>query len=151
MYEVQFHPADIRKQVKYFFLSRRSFRWIVTGIVVVAAILIAGAVLSPLGIQALLLSSKLRVLEQQEFEPVGSSRSRAVDQATARRGGLEETAQQRHDRPSLIHWRRRGRSPSVAATSVVSCRLSARSVGLTFVSFISFPPLLFTINPNLFR
>ncbi len=30
MYEIQFHPADIRKQVRYYFLSRRGFRWLVS-------------------------------------------------------------------------------------------------------------------------
>jgi murein DD-endopeptidase MepM/ murein hydrolase activator NlpD len=65
MYEIQFHPADIRKQVKYYFLSRRSFRWALTAMALTGAVLLTGAALSPLGIQALLLSSKLHVLEQQ--------------------------------------------------------------------------------------
>ena len=65
MYEVQFHPADIRKQVRYYFLSRRSFRWIVTGLSVLALLLIAGVVLAPLGVQSVLLSSELHVLTHQ--------------------------------------------------------------------------------------
>jgi murein DD-endopeptidase MepM/ murein hydrolase activator NlpD len=65
MYEVQFHPADIRKQVRYHFLSRRAFRWVMAGLAVAGVMLLVGAVLSPLGIQALLLSGELRVLRQQ--------------------------------------------------------------------------------------
>jgi murein DD-endopeptidase MepM/ murein hydrolase activator NlpD len=65
MYEIQFHPADIRKQVKYYFLSRRAFRWIVSILVAVALVLAVGAILAPLGVQALLLSSELRVMSQQ--------------------------------------------------------------------------------------
>ncbi len=65
MYEVQFHPADIRKQVRYFFLTREAVRWIVAGAVLVALILVGGIVLAPLGIQSLLLESQLRLAEHQ--------------------------------------------------------------------------------------
>jgi murein DD-endopeptidase MepM/ murein hydrolase activator NlpD len=65
MYEIQFHPADIRKQVRYRFMSRRAFRWIVAGLVVLGVLVLAGAVLAPLGVQALLLTGELRVLSQQ--------------------------------------------------------------------------------------
>ncbi len=65
MYEIQFHPADIRKQVRYYFLSRKGFRLLVTGAAMVALLLAAGAVLAPLGIQSLLLTGRLRVLTQQ--------------------------------------------------------------------------------------
>jgi murein DD-endopeptidase MepM/ murein hydrolase activator NlpD len=65
MYEIQFHPADIRKQVRYHFLSRRAFRWLVGGLAVFAAILAAGAVLAPFGLQSLLLSGRLHSLWQQ--------------------------------------------------------------------------------------
>jgi murein DD-endopeptidase MepM/ murein hydrolase activator NlpD len=64
MYEIQFHPADIRKQVRYHFLSRRAFRWSLGGAVVVGVLLLIGVALAPLGIQALLLSGELRGLRQ---------------------------------------------------------------------------------------
>jgi len=65
MYEIQYHPADIRKQVRYYFLSRRAFRWTVAGAGVLALFLLAGVVLAPLGVQSVLLSSELHVLEHQ--------------------------------------------------------------------------------------
>ena len=65
MYEIQLHPADIRKQVRYYFLSRRAFHWLVAGGAVLALVLAAGAILAPLGLQSLLLSGRLRSLSQQ--------------------------------------------------------------------------------------
>jgi murein DD-endopeptidase MepM/ murein hydrolase activator NlpD len=64
MYEIQFHPADIRKQVRYHFLSRRAFRWSLAGAVTLGILLLIGVILAPLGIQALLLSGELRGLKQ---------------------------------------------------------------------------------------
>lgn len=65
MYEIQFHPADIRKQVRYYFLGRKGFRRLVAGGVVATLVLIAGLVLAPLGIQSLLLAGRLHTLSQQ--------------------------------------------------------------------------------------
>lgn len=65
MYEIQFHPADIRKQVRYYFLSRRGFRWLVGGLSTVSLLLVAGVLLAPLGIHSLFLTSRLAVLDQQ--------------------------------------------------------------------------------------
>lgn len=65
MYEVQFHPADIRKQVRYFFLSRRAVRRLVTAGVALGVVLLAGLVLAPIGIHSFLLSSRLHVLQHQ--------------------------------------------------------------------------------------
>jgi len=65
MYEIQLHPADIRKQVRYYFLSRRAFHWLVAGGAILALVLAAGAILAPLGLQSLLLSGRLRSLSQQ--------------------------------------------------------------------------------------
>jgi murein DD-endopeptidase MepM/ murein hydrolase activator NlpD len=62
MYEIQFHPADIRKPVRYFFLKRSGARWIGALLAVLTLFLAAGVVLAPLGIQSLLLSSDLRRL-----------------------------------------------------------------------------------------
>jgi murein DD-endopeptidase MepM/ murein hydrolase activator NlpD len=65
MYEIQFHPADIRKQVRYYFLSRQGMRWLWLIGILLGLVFIAGAVLTPIGIQSLLLSGKLRILNQQ--------------------------------------------------------------------------------------
>ncbi len=65
MYEIQFHPADIRKQVKYLFLTRRVARRVAIGGVACLAFLLTGLLLAPIGIQSLLVSSELRVLAHQ--------------------------------------------------------------------------------------
>ncbi len=62
MYEVQLHPADIRKQVRYLFLSRHSMRWIVTGGILLTILLLAGLALAPVGVQALLLTREHHTL-----------------------------------------------------------------------------------------
>ena len=51
MYEIQFHPADIRKQVRYYFLRRKGFRRVVAGAVVAVVVFAAGLILGPLGVQ----------------------------------------------------------------------------------------------------
>jgi murein DD-endopeptidase MepM/ murein hydrolase activator NlpD len=81
MYEIQFHPADIRKQVRYYFLSRRGFRWLAVVAGLVALLLVAGAVLTPVGIRALLLSSRLHSLSQQHslHMEVLEDRTKALD------------------------------------------------------------------------
>jgi len=61
MYEVQFHPADIRKQVRYFFLTARTIRWVMAGALALGLVLLAGMALAPLGVQSLLLESQLRL------------------------------------------------------------------------------------------
>jgi murein DD-endopeptidase MepM/ murein hydrolase activator NlpD len=81
MYEIQIHPANIRKQVRYHFLSRRAFRWTTALAALVALLLLAGIVLAPLGIHAMLLSGELRVLRQQnrlQMEILGQ-RTSALD------------------------------------------------------------------------
>jgi murein DD-endopeptidase MepM/ murein hydrolase activator NlpD len=65
MYEIQLHPADIRKPVRYQFLSRRAFRLVAAGAVLLALVMAAGAALVPIGIQSLLLAGERRVLRQQ--------------------------------------------------------------------------------------
>ena len=81
MYEIQLHPADIRKQVRYYFLSRRAFHWLVAGGAVLTLVLAAGAVLAPLGLQSLLLSGRLRSLSQQNDlqHEVLDQREKALD------------------------------------------------------------------------
>lgn len=58
MFEIQFHPADIRKPVRYFFLSRIGARWITVAAAVFIIIVVAGLALAPLGLQGLLLTSE---------------------------------------------------------------------------------------------
>ena len=58
MFEIQFHPADIRKPVRYFFLSRAGSRWLGVAAIVVAVTVIAGLALAPLGLQGLLLTTE---------------------------------------------------------------------------------------------
>jgi murein DD-endopeptidase MepM/ murein hydrolase activator NlpD len=65
MYEIQFHPADIRKQVRYYFLGRKGFRRVIALGVVAGLVLAAGLILAPLGIQSLLLAGRLHALGQQ--------------------------------------------------------------------------------------
>ncbi|NOZ94022.1 MAG: M23 family metallopeptidase [Acidobacteria bacterium] len=65
MYEVQFHPADIRKQVRYFFLSRQVVRRLTALGVLLVLLLIAGLALAPMGLHSLLLTSQLHVLHHQ--------------------------------------------------------------------------------------
>jgi murein DD-endopeptidase MepM/ murein hydrolase activator NlpD len=122
MYEIQFHPADIRKQVRYFFVSRRTFRWMVGIAVTVALLLVAGTVLAPLGVQSLLLSSKLRALRQQNelHRQVLDQRIRALE-AMERQARM---ARSRQEQMSLIlgapqsHERGLGGFPSSADGSV---------------------------------
>ena len=81
MYEIQFHPADIRKQVRYYFLSRTGFRWLGAAGVALVLILVAGAILAPLGVQALFLTGRLHTLSQQHGtqHEVLAERTRALD------------------------------------------------------------------------
>jgi murein DD-endopeptidase MepM/ murein hydrolase activator NlpD len=65
MYEIQFHPADIRKQVRYYFLSHQGMRWLWLAGVLLALLLLAGIVLAPIGVQSLMLTGRLRVLNHQ--------------------------------------------------------------------------------------
>ncbi|MCP4901526.1 MAG: M23 family metallopeptidase [bacterium] len=65
MYEVQFHPSDIRKQVKYFFLTRKTARRLAAGAAAGLLLLLAGLAFAPLGVQSLLVSSELRILGHQ--------------------------------------------------------------------------------------
>jgi murein DD-endopeptidase MepM/ murein hydrolase activator NlpD len=81
MYEIQFHPADIRKQVRYYFLSRRGFRLLVVAGVAVALLLAVGAVLAPLGIRSLMMSGRLHALTQQHglHQEVLAERTRVLE------------------------------------------------------------------------
>jgi murein DD-endopeptidase MepM/ murein hydrolase activator NlpD len=65
MYEIQLHPANIRKQVRYYFLSRRAFHWLLGALVPLALVMLAGVVLLPFSLRTLLLSDELRGLRQQ--------------------------------------------------------------------------------------
>ncbi len=65
MYEIQIHPADIRKQVRYYFLSRKGFRWLTVFWAAIVLLLAAGAVLAPVGLQSLFQTGRLHTLSQQ--------------------------------------------------------------------------------------
>jgi len=81
MYEIQLHPADIRKQVRYYFLSRSAFRWLVGAAVALGVLLATGAVLAPLGLRSLLLSGRLHALSQQHalHREVFAERTRGLE------------------------------------------------------------------------
>ncbi len=91
MYEIQVHPADIRKQVRYYFLSRKVFRWLTVFWAAIVLLLAAVAVLAPLGLRSLLLTGRLHTLSQQHSlqHEILAQRSIALDRlekevATAR-------------------------------------------------------------------
>jgi murein DD-endopeptidase MepM/ murein hydrolase activator NlpD len=65
MYEIQLHPADIRKQVRYYFLPRRALPWVAGALGVVALIVLAGFVMAPLNLRTLLLREEFLALRQQ--------------------------------------------------------------------------------------
>jgi len=100
MYEIQLHPADIRKQVRYYFLSRRAFHWLVGGAVGMAVLVIAGVVLAPLGLQALLLTGELHGLRQQHQLQLEILDQRST--ALARVERAVESARARQQQMSLI-------------------------------------------------
>jgi len=100
MYEIQLHPADIRKQVRYYFLSRRAFYWLIGAGGVVALLVLAGVVLAPLGLQALLLSGELRSLRQQNQLQLEILDQRVA--AVARTERTVEAARTRQQQMSLI-------------------------------------------------
>ncbi|MBW2279027.1 MAG: M23 family metallopeptidase, partial [Deltaproteobacteria bacterium] len=54
-----------RKQVRYYFLSHQGMRWLWLAGAALALLLISGAILAPIGVQSLLLSGKLQILNQQ--------------------------------------------------------------------------------------
>jgi murein DD-endopeptidase MepM/ murein hydrolase activator NlpD len=71
MFEIQFHPADIWKPVRYFFLSRAGARWLAVAAGLIVIMVITGLALAPLSIQGLLLTSeqsRLRHLNQLHLE-----------------------------------------------------------------------------------
>jgi murein DD-endopeptidase MepM/ murein hydrolase activator NlpD len=65
MYEIQLHPANIKQSVRYYFVSRRAMRWLVAGGVCLGLVVLAGLLLSPLGLRSLMVSSQLRSLVHQ--------------------------------------------------------------------------------------
>ncbi len=81
MYEIQFHPANIRKQVRYHFLSTKGFRWLVVVWAVLVMVLAAGTILAPLGVRSLLLTGQLHSLTHQHDlqHEILTQRSAALD------------------------------------------------------------------------
>lgn len=100
MYEIQFHPADIRKQVRYYFVTRTGMRWMACGVAALALLLLAGAVLAPIGIQSLLLTGRLRILAQQNAtqRSILAQREQVLDRLQR----ATESARNRQRQMSLI-------------------------------------------------
>lgn len=86
MYEIQFHPADIRRQVRYYFLSRRTARWLMAGLLVVGLLLAAGLAMAPVGLRSLLLASDLGRMQRRHdvLADVLIHRKAALDRLTTR-------------------------------------------------------------------
>lgn len=100
MYEIQLHPADIRKQVRYYFLSRRAFHWLAGGAAACALLVLAGVVLAPIGLQALMLTGELHGLRQQHQLQLDILEQRST--ALARSERAVEAARARQQQMSLI-------------------------------------------------
>jgi murein DD-endopeptidase MepM/ murein hydrolase activator NlpD len=86
MYEIQFHPADIRRQVRYYFLSRRTARWVLGGLILAALLLVAGVAMTPLGLRSVLLASELVRLQRRHdlLADVLAHRRTALDRLEVR-------------------------------------------------------------------
>lgn len=93
MYEVQFHPADIRKQVRYFFLSRRVARRVMMGGCALAVLIGVGVALAPLGIKSLLVTSELHVLQHRN-----TMLARVLEERNASLRRLEKRARSARNR-----------------------------------------------------
>ena len=93
MYEIQLHPANIRKQVRYYLLSRRAFHWLAGALGVLALLVLAGVVLAPFGLRSLLLSGELRALRQQRTLQLN-----VLEQRTAALGRAERAVEEARTR-----------------------------------------------------
>ena len=67
MYELQFHPADIRKKVRYAFVTPRTARWMLVAVGLVVAMVLIGLALVPLGVRSLMMVSKLHLARHQNI------------------------------------------------------------------------------------
>lgn len=70
MFEIQYHPASIRKGVRFYFLSRRQVRRWLAGAAAVVAMTVSGLVVSPRGmgsVWAWVLSQGGRLHQQREM------------------------------------------------------------------------------------
>ncbi len=65
MYELQFHPADIRKKVRYFFVTPRLVRWFIVVGGTVGVTLVLGLAMLPFGVRSLMMSSELHLARHQ--------------------------------------------------------------------------------------
>jgi murein DD-endopeptidase MepM/ murein hydrolase activator NlpD len=100
MYEVQLHLADIRKQVRYYFLSRRAFHWLAGALGVLALPVLAGILMAPFGLRTLLLSGELLALRQQHELQLNVLEQRTAALTRAERG--VEAARTRERQMRLI-------------------------------------------------
>ena len=58
MLEVQVHPEDVRRPVRYYFLPARTVAWAAAGAVAAVALLLAGTLLAPRGVETLVLRAR---------------------------------------------------------------------------------------------
>lgn len=86
MYEIQVHPADISKHVRYYFLTRPTVRWLMSAVGLVCLVILVGLLLAPLGVRSLMISSELHVLTRQHhlYREVLDERSRVLDRLQSR-------------------------------------------------------------------
>jgi len=58
MLEVQVHPEDVRRPVRYYFLPARAVTWAIAAAAVAVGLLVGGVVLAPRGVETLLLRAR---------------------------------------------------------------------------------------------
>jgi len=100
MYEIQLHPADIRRQVRYYFLSRRAFHWLAGVSAGLALIVLAGVVMAPFALRTLLQRGEVRALRQQHQLQLNVLEQRTAALTRTERG--LESARNRERQMGLI-------------------------------------------------
>ena len=87
--ELQFHPADIRKQVRYIFLSRRDLWLLGIGLFLAAAFLLGG-----LGLLPKVIESRLLADERRELLTERDTWDRRIDEQVGKLSRLEPRSHQ---------------------------------------------------------
>ncbi|MBP1621823.1 MAG: peptidase family protein [Acidobacteria bacterium] len=100
MYEIQLHPADIRRQVRYYFLSRRAFYWLAGVSAGLAVVVLAGVVMAPFALRTLLQRGEVRALRQQHQLQLNVLEQRTAALTRTERG--LESARNRERQMGLI-------------------------------------------------
>lgn len=93
--EIQIHPSDIRRKVRYIFLSRRQLAWIVGGVLTYLTFLVVCALVAPRVIRDLLQSNRYHALESERQQLRGplQERIREFQELADRSGELHLTMQ----------------------------------------------------------